>query len=373
MTNIKKVVFIFLFISNTSFLFSQDSSSIFIDPYDNAFDISHYLYNLNGLLPVVSPITEPAVGYGAAVAALYFIPKEKSNDDGFKMPDIVGIAGGYTENGTWFAGGGYVGFWNKDKVRYRGVLGYGDVNLTFYANGNSKFPVKFTLNSYIFLQQALFRLGESNFFLGGKYQLTKIKVSLLKDGEFSGIKPRDFDLWNSGISAITEYENYNNILSPTKGIRINFTYDQNLEILGSDKNFGRLTYFTHLYTPINKTWIPAFRVESLLSTGDAPFYALPFVSLRGIPALRYQGELTVLVETEHAFNLSYRWGLVGFAGVGTAFKDIDKMNAGDTAWNAGGGIRYLIARSLGLKMGVDVARGPEDWALYVVFGSSWMK
>ena len=38
------------------------------------------------------------------------------------------------------------------------------------------------------------------------------------------------------------------------------------------------------------------------------------------------------------------------------------MEAGDTAWNAGAGFRYLIARSLGLKMGIDIARGPEDWA-----------
>ncbi|MBP2689588.1 MAG: hypothetical protein H6Q83_1775, partial [Deltaproteobacteria bacterium] len=25
----------------------------------------------------------------------------------------------------------------------------------------------------------------------------------------------------------------------------------------------------------------------------------------------------------------------------------------------------------GLQMGVDVARGPEQWAIYVVFGNSW--
>jgi len=49
------------------------------------------------------------------------------------------------------------------------------------------------------------------------------------------------------------------------------------------------------------------------------------------------------------------------------------MEKGSTAWNAGSGFRYLIARLLGLKMGVDVARGPEDWAFYVVVGSSWNK
>ena len=49
------------------------------------------------------------------------------------------------------------------------------------------------------------------------------------------------------------------------------------------------------------------------------------------------------------------------------------MEAGDLAWNAGAGFRYMIARMMGLKMGLDVARGPEVSAIYVVFGTSWMK
>jgi hypothetical protein len=49
------------------------------------------------------------------------------------------------------------------------------------------------------------------------------------------------------------------------------------------------------------------------------------------------------------------------------------MEAGDLAWSAGGGFRYLLARLFGLKMGIDVARGPEDWAFYVVFGSAWLR
>jgi len=42
------------------------------------------------------------------------------------------------------------------------------------------------------------------------------------------------------------------------------------------------------------------------------------------------------------------------------------------ARNDGGvGFRYLVARLLGLQVGLDVAKGPEEWATCVVFGSSW--
>jgi len=28
---------------------------------------------------------------------------------------------------------------------------------------------------------------------------------------------------------------------------------------------------------------------------------------------------------------------------------------------------------VGLRMGIDIAKGPDTWAYYIVFGSNWMK
>jgi len=62
--------------------------------------------------------------------------------------------------------------------------------------------------------------------------------------------------------------------------------------------------------------------------------------------------------------------VVGFGGYGKTFNDEIQ---GSSAWNGGAGFRYLMARLFGLKMGIDVARGPEQWAVYVVFGSAWLR
>jgi hypothetical protein len=371
---------IFLFFS-ISLSFSQEKHKIFKDTLDNAFDVSHYLYNLYGILPVIAPITEPAVGYGAAGALLYFIPK-KEQKEGFQMPDIVAGIGGYTSNNTWFAGSGNIGFWNNDRIRYRGMVGYGDIKLKYYGKEGSPLqnnPAKFNLNSYFFLQQAIARIGDSHFFLGGKYQFTHTKVVAFEESKLP-IAPIDIELIASGIGIISEYENLDNIMSPSKGILLHLAYDQNLEMIGSDRNYGRLTLFGHMFFPVNKKWTPAFRVESQVATGSPPFYAMPFISLRGVPALRYQGEVTALIETEQQLNITSRWSIVGFAGIGTAFGEkkitlpgADSTNSVQTAWNAGAGFRYLMARLLGLRMGLDVARGPEDWAVYVVFGYSWIR
>ena len=357
--------------------YGQKKQKLFIDTLDNAFDISHYMYNLNGLLPILSPITEPAVGFGAALATVYFIPKKKNDSIKFQMPDIAALAVGLTENGTWFVGGGYLGFWNKDKIRYRGVAGYGDVKLKYYGLGNeflAKNPINFSLNSTFLLQQALFRIGNSRFMVGGKYIYSKSKVTIFDGSQSEWIKPQDVNVQNSGVGIIAEYENYDNFLSPNKGIRINVNYIQFLEGLGGDLDFGKGTFFVNYYVPaIKNKLISGFRFESQIATGSSPFYMKPFVNLRGVPAMKYQGDIVSLIETEQMFLINNRWGLVGFGGIGNTYNtDADNTDI-ISAWNYGGGFRYLIARKLGLRMGIDVAKSANDWGIYIIFGSAWIK
>ena len=132
------------------------------------------------------------------------------------MPDIVGAGVGYTENETWFAGGGYIGFWKDDKIRYRGILGYGDINLKYYGKGGdflANNPASFSIESSFLLQQAVFRIKNSNFMLGGRYIFAKTKVAAFEESKLPEVNPLDFDLINSGLGIIGEYESFNNVLS----------------------------------------------------------------------------------------------------------------------------------------------------------------
>lgn len=354
---------------------AQEKNQLFRDTTDNAIDLSYYLVNLHGLLPVISPITEPAVGYGAAGGLIYFIPK-KTEKPGFHMPDMVMGIGGYTQSNSWAAGGGYIGFWNEDKLRYRGFIGYGQFHLKYFGNGSTVLannPLRYTLSSKFLLQQLETRLGESHFFVGAKYVYTQTTITLFDDNDISFLDPRDIELTNSGITLIAEYENFDNMLSPNAGARFNLSYNQHMEILGSDKKFGKLRLFTSHYLPVSKLWTPGLRTDINVSTGETPFYALPFIELRGVPMQRYQGELTLSAETEHQFNLSPRWSLIGFAGLGTTSPQVSEINFSKVVWNAGTGFRYLLARVFGLKMGMDFAKSSDDWAFYVVFGSAWTR
>ncbi len=317
------------------------------------------------IIPIAVPITEPAVGYGLVAGLMYFIPKE----DPKLQSDMIVAAAGLTTNGTWFAGGGYLGFWKDDNLKYTGFAGYGQITMDYYGLGQDN-PVQFDQNVFMFLQQMIFRIGESDIFLGGKYQLSQIKIPD-KKAEDLGVDADALSLINSGISFIAEFDNLNNFLSPTQGAIIHLSYDQNLKIIGSNRDWGTINYFSHFYYPVNDYWIPALRLASQLSTGNPPFYAFPYVDLRGVAALRYQGKLTMVAETEQLFNFAKRWDAVAFTGIGAAFKSLDDLINEDLVWNVGIGTRYLASESLGVKIGADIARGPEDYAFYISVGSAW--
>ena len=95
---LKLIIYFIAFLIIREPMAAQKEQRLFIDSLDNAFDISKWLLDLHGFVPLVAPITEPAVGYGAVGAGVFFIPKKHSSPGQFKMPDITGAAGGYTQN-----------------------------------------------------------------------------------------------------------------------------------------------------------------------------------------------------------------------------------------------------------------------------------
>ena len=102
-----------------------------------------------------------------------------------------------------------------------------------------------------------------------------------------------------------------------------------------------------------------------------PPYVLPYVDMRGIPAVRYQGKAVAVAEVEAIWKASPRWRFNFFGGGGRAAESFSDLSDAEVANSYGTGFRYLIARRYGMTMGVDIARGPEETAWYIQAGSSW--
>ena len=71
----------------------------FIDPSDGYLDMSDWLVNKRGFLPVPIVITEPAVGYGGGVALMFVRNSiresaEKAKETGHLTPPDIWVVGG---------------------------------------------------------------------------------------------------------------------------------------------------------------------------------------------------------------------------------------------------------------------------------------
>jgi len=255
---------LFILLWNVVPLKAQDQKN-FRDTLDGAFDVSHFLFDLHGFLPIISPITEPAVGYGGSLMNAVFIPKEQvEGERKFKMPDVALFEGGLTENGSWYAGGGYMGFWNNDRLRYRGFAGFGSINLTYYGFSDlldRDFAIEYNLQSTFIHQEANWRIGQTDLFVGGSYRYLETTVSSQRDPD--GLVPAvDREITTSRLGVQVQFDHRDDVFSPTGGYISSVSINYAPERLGSSRNFGQVQWYLHYYQPIGSKWIMGFRTQA---------------------------------------------------------------------------------------------------------------
>jgi len=359
---------------------SSDFFDKFIDLQDGKFDASDYLASAKGFLPIPIIITEPAIGYGLGLAVAYFhSPKTLDHEahPHYGPPSISIGFGAKTENGTYLYGGAHMGVWKDDHVRYMGALAKINVNMAFYINGReggifNDVGIDFNIDGSALVQDVKFRLKETNWWLGTNYFYTAAE-NTFKPGEIlpPGIPDPQFDFDLASLGVYVEYDGRNTIFTPSKGLSAKLTYKNYGDNWGSDFDYDYFKGSLFHYTPFGSYSSLGLRLEAETVSGDAPFFAYPFVSLRGIPAMRYQGEDVIVGEVEYLWGFTPRWSLVLFAGAGRT-SSVSRFDETSQTVGAGGlGFRYRLARKQGLQAGVDIARGPEDTSIYLTVGSAW--
>ena len=87
--------------------------------------------------------------------------------------------------------------------------------------------------------------------------------------------------------------------------------------------------------------------------------------------MRYRGPAAMTYEVRGGYDLTPRWTLNAFTGGGRAADSLSDLSDATTHTSYGAGFRYLIARALGMRVGIDVARGEEGTYAYLVMGSAW--
>ena len=348
---------------------------------DGQFDTSAFLATRGGFLPVPLLITEPAVGYGGGLGVVFFhggnplsAARQQGGSGGrFIPPSITGAAAFATENGSKGGGAGHVGIWRNDQIRYIGFAGAASLNLDYWGTGSKPLqtPLRYEVSGAIIAQRLMFRIADSPVFLGGEWtystQAVKFKSALLPPDA----PPRKSEQNDSGIGGVATFETLDNLFTPFRGMKGRIVAKAFSESIGGDNNRQTLVADGFGYVPLHPRLNLGMRGKVSFSDGETPFYLLPYLDMRGLPAMKYSGKHAALGELEVRWIVHGRWSAVGFGGVGTTASSAADLASAKAVGTVGGGFRYLLAERLGIHTGIDYARGPDDKAIYLIVGNAW--
>jgi hypothetical protein len=328
------------------------------------------------LLPLPIFITEPAIGYGLGAALIYFHKEDENKKSRISTPSALSKTGEhskppptatalfafYTETDTAGAGIGHSQSFADDRYRLRAALATTRINSQIY-RGDDAFD--FQLEGNIVFADLRTRIGDGGTFFG-------ISTSYL-DGSarFSSSEFEGLDFVDVGLAASLIYDTRDNTVLPSDGVDLELTGWVHDEAIGGDFNYTTARLKALWFKSLGKKYVISARIDSGTVDGDPPFYAFPYVRLRGIPALRYQGQVASAFELEGRRRLGDRWEVSLFTGVGSTQIGDQQVESADDIRTIGVGGRWLAFRKEDAWIGVDVARGPSEVAVYIQMGSAW--
>ena len=123
--------------------------------------------------------------------------------------------------------------------------------------------------------------------------------------------------------------------------------------------------------PLIESFTLAYRLDGQFIDGDAPFYDLSTLTLRGFPGGLYVDNHAVTAQVQGSWNFHGRWiGLV-FGGGGRIADTISNLGSEPTRWAGGIGVRYLVNEAQRLAVGFDLTYGVDRVEFYVQIGD-WL-
>ncbi len=357
----------------------QQTVSRFRDPQDGQLDLSAFLAHPRAFLPIPLIVTEPAIGYGGGLAGMFVRPRKDEGNEGYARPNMSVVGGIATENGTWAAFGADSSHWYGDRLQTLAAVGAGQLNLDFYGLGDASDsldqPVSYELDFSLAMLQGNWKpKAKSPWSFGMRYIYSTVEPKLR--GDLPPQFPNLLDKVNIKISApagVIEYDSRNNLFTPTSGLYAESLYLMSRESFGASQDFERFQNVVMGWVPLAEDWTLGLRGDYQWASESTPFFLRPYIKLRGVAAMRYQGDEMASAEAEARWQFHGRWSLVGAAGYGMAHTDRDLFSATKDVWSGALGFRYELARLFKMHAGLDVGVSNGETAIYFQIGNAWFR
>lgn len=172
----------------------------------------------------------------------------------------------------------------------------------------------------------------------------------------------------SGMGFTLLWDSRDNIFCPTQNgyYKINLhVYDK---LFFSDFNYYQITADFREYFEIAESNIIAMQFYFDGVQGNIPFYRLPMMGgsqrMRGYFEGSYRGKRFITYQIEYRTHVWWKFGLVGFVGLGNLGDDLFKMNYTKFKYSYGFGVRFLFDEKEHINMRMDIGFGYNTNGVY---------
>ena len=140
---------------------------------------------------------------------------------------------------------------------------------------------------------------------GAHLVLLKSDVNFDNNDDPPGVGRNEVNAEEAGLGLSLGYDNRDNLFTPGQGMFAEIKATHYDDVLYGDFKYDKIKGKIYSYFPIHPRWVQGLRLDGQFINGNSPFYAEPYINMRGIPAMRCcrgggdRGSLEFLRTLEH--------------------------------------------------------------------------
>ncbi len=319
------------------------------------------------------PLLEEALGGGVVMVGMYFYPPEE-----YAPPSITGVAAGYTSTDSYMLGAGHDHHFAGNRWRLESGVGYAKFNLGFHGIGAEPGDLGRSLNYSIegaFAQSTLWRKFPRGWAVGVGAEYLDADVSFQdsvpEDPISEKIPSGQLNLTSLGAGLFAEKDTRDNRFSPSTGRFFNTSAVTFPGGLDNDVDYHLYKAAYSQYWPVRDTTVLAANVSTGYADGNAPFYRLSKLSIRGVSAQAYWDNFLLQGQVEARQEIWGNWSAALFAGYGGVSSSLKKLDNDNMIFAGGTGVRYQVAQKEKVAVRLDVAWGQDGAMVYISVGEAF--
>ena len=117
-----------------------------------------------------------------------------------------------------------------------------------------------------------------------------------------------FGVQDVGLTGRFMYESRDDTLMPSTGQLFDLSVTQHDDAIGSDYDYTQAKVKLLSFHQLHEKFVLGLRLQLSVVEGDPPFFGVPFVTLRGVPAMRYPGRRGPSSRDRGAIQHQFRLG-----------------------------------------------------------------